>query len=363
MLLRSAYLTVTTTFSFLRLLPRSDHDKDMEILVLRHQLTVLERQAAKPALTPEDRFLLAGLLCRPPMDQLRHITLLVHPDTVLRWHRDFLRRRHAAASALRRRGRPRTVRSIRISVLRLARENSSRGYRRIHGELAGLGVKIAASTVRGILKGHGIDPSPGRTAITWSAFLRSQAGALVVCDLVEVSTLTGARLYVLAVVEHATRRVRILGVTPHPTGQWVTQLVRNLVMDLPGAGRTAKFLIRDRDAKFTAAFDAVLLDAGMRVVKTGVRILRMNSIMERWIQTCRRELLDRTLIWNQRHLLHALRECETFYNEHRSHRLLDRQLRCDRFPIRVLTQPGSRCSISADMIDLAGALKEYRHTA
>jgi transposase InsO family protein len=127
---------------------------------------------------------------------------------------------------------------------------------------------------------------------------------------------------VFAVIEHATRRVHILGVTAHPAGPWVTQLGRNLLMDLHEAGTTATFLLRDRDAKFTAAFDAVLGDAGIQVVTTGIRIPRMNSIMERWIQTCRRELLDRTLIWNQRHLLHALRKFETFYNEHRPHRTL-----------------------------------------
>ncbi|MER6004035.1 integrase core domain-containing protein [Nonomuraea angiospora] len=320
MLLLLAYLTMRTAVSFLRLLPRTDRDKEIEILVLRHQLTVLRRQVAKPAFTPADRFLLAGLLHRLPMDKLRRLVLLVRPDTILRRHRDLLRRRHAAASALRRRGRPRTVRSIRLLVLRLARENTSWGYRRIHGEPAALGIEVAASTVWEILKTHGIDPSPERTATTWAAFLRSQAGALPACDFFEVRTLTGARLYTLAVIEHATRRIRVLGVTAHPTRQWVTPLGRNLAMDLQDVGTVAKFLIRDRDAKFTAAFDAVLADAGVRIVKSGVRIPRMNPIMERWIQTCRLELLDRTLIWNERHLLHALREFETFYNEHRPHR-------------------------------------------
>jgi transposase len=271
-LLRLAYLTVTNTLSFIRLLPRSDRDKEIEILVLRHQLTVLQRQVAKPAFTPDDRFLLSGLLHHLPMDKLRHLTLLVRPDTILRWHRDLLRRRHAAGCAPRRRGRPRTVRSIRALVLRLARENSSWGYRRIHGELAALGVTVAASTVWEILKDHGISPSPERAHTTWADFLRNQAGAMLACDFFEVCTLTGARLYVLAVIEHATRRIHILGVTAHPTGQWVAQLGRNLVMELEEAGSQARFLIRDRDAKFTAAFDAVLADAGMQVVKTGIRI-------------------------------------------------------------------------------------------
>jgi hypothetical protein len=146
-LLRLAYLTVTATFSFLRLLPRSDHDKDIEIVVLRYQLGVLQRQLAKPAFTPDDRFLLAGLLHRLPVVRLRHVTLLVRPGTILRRHRDLLRRREAAACVARRRGRSRTVRFIRILVLRLARENSTWGYRRIHGEPAALDIKVAASTV------------------------------------------------------------------------------------------------------------------------------------------------------------------------------------------------------------------------
>lgn len=317
MLLRLAYLAMTNTFSLIRLLPMSDRDKEIEILVLRRQLTVLQRQVDKPAFTPGDRFLFAGLLHHLPMDKLRRLHLLVRPDTILRWHRNFLKRRHAATCAPRRRGRPRTVRSIRALVLRLARENNAWGYRRIHGELAALGIKVAASTVLEILKEHGFDPSPQRQYTTWADFLRSQADTLLACDFFETRTLTGARLYVFAVIEHATRRIRILGATAHPTAAWVTQLGRNLVMDLEDVGSRAKFLIRDRDSKFTAAFDAVLIDAGLAVIKCGIRVPRMSSIMERWIQTCRRELLDRTLIWNQRHLLHALREFTTFYNGHR----------------------------------------------
>jgi putative transposase len=171
-LLRLAYLTVTTTFSSLGLLSRTDRDKDIEILVLRHQLMVLQRQVTKPAFTPTDRLLLTGLLHRLPMDRLRHLVLLVHPDTILRRHRDLLRRRHAAASAPRGRGRPRTVRSVRMLVLRLARENASWGYRRIHGELAALGIKVATSTVWEILKAHGIDLSPERTATTGATMIR-----------------------------------------------------------------------------------------------------------------------------------------------------------------------------------------------
>ncbi|GAA3470436.1 integrase core domain-containing protein [Nonomuraea roseola] len=175
--------------------------------------------------------------------------------------------------------------------------------------------------------------------------------------------MTGARLYVTAVIEHATRRVRILGTTVLPTGQWVTQLGRNLIMDLQEAGSAARFLIRDRDAKFSTAFDAVLADAGIRVVTTGSRLPRMNAIMERWIQTCRRELLDRTLIGNQRHLLHALREFETFYNGHRPHRTLRQAA-----PLRPLPGPGAdRAQIAQLDVRrhdrLGGVPRAYRHAA
>jgi putative transposase len=234
--------------------------------------------------------------------------------------RDLIARRHARSSRPRRAGRPRTIRSIRTLVLRLASENACWGYRRIHGELLVLGMKVAASTVWEILKDAGIDPAPDRTNSTWATFLRSQAQGLIAADFFETVTLTGARLYVLAVIEHATRRVRVLGVTAHPTAAWVAQAARSLVVDLEDTGCQARYLIRDRDGKYPALFDAVLVDAGIEVVLTGVRMPRMNSIMERWIQACRHELLDRTLILNQAHLLHALREYERHHNEHRAGR-------------------------------------------
>jgi transposase len=363
MLLRLAYLAATNAFTLLRLLPMRDCDKDIEILALRHQLLVLQRQVGRPAFTSADRVTLAGLLHHLPREKLQHLLLLARPDTILHWHRDLLKRRHAATCAPKRRGRPPTVRSIRALVLRLARENSSWGYRRIHGELAALGVKVAASTVWEILREHGIPPAPERQSTSWASFLRSQAQALLACDFFETRTLTGARLYAFAVIEHSTRRIRILGAAEHPTAQWVVQLGRNLVMDLEDAGSKARFLIRDRDSKFTAAFDAVLTDAGLKVVTSGIQMPRMNSVMERWIQTCRRELLDRTLIWNQTHLLHALCEFEDFYNGHRSHRTLGHAA-----PLRALPAPindqGRITRLDVRRHDrLGGVLHEYRYAA
>jgi hypothetical protein len=163
-------------------------------------------------------------------------------------------------------------------VLRLVRENPSWGYRRVYGELLTLGVKVAASTVWEILREAGIDPAPDRAATTWTQFLRSQAEALLAADFLETVTLTGARMYVLAVVEHASRRIRVLGATAHPSAGWVTQAARNLVMDLEDAGCRVKYLIRDRDGKYPALFDSVLADAGIKVVLSGVHMPRMAKI-------------------------------------------------------------------------------------
>jgi putative transposase len=319
-LLRLAY-RVTNVFALLRLLPMRNGDKDAEILALRHQLSVLQRQLGpdRARFTPGDRALLAVLLHRLPRDVLEGLHLVVRPDTVLRAHRDLVARRHAQRSRPRRPGRPRTVRSIRVLVLRLVRENPGWGIAGCTASCWCLGVKVAASTVWEILHEAGIDPAPERSSTTWADFLRSQAGALLACDFFETVTLSGVRLHVFAVIEHASRRIRILGATAHPAASWVAQAARNLVMALEDAGCRAQFLIRDRDGKFPGLFDVILADAGIDVVLSGVRMPRMNSIMERWVQTCRHELLDRTLIWNQPHLLHALREFELFYNGHRPH--------------------------------------------
>jgi putative transposase len=224
-LLRLAYLTLTNTFAVLRLLPMTDRDKDVEILALRHQIGILQRHLGPKAVafTPADRAFLAALLQPLPRSILRRLRLIVRPDTILRWHRDLIRARHANMSKPKRRGRPPTVRSIRVLVLRLVGENPAWGYRRIHGELATLGIKVAASTVWEILKTAGIDPAPQRSTTTWADFLRSQADALLAVDFIETITLTGQRQYILAVIEHATRRIRILGTTAHPTAVWVTR--------------------------------------------------------------------------------------------------------------------------------------------
>ena len=174
-----------------------------------------------------------------------------------------------------------------------------------------------------ILKKAGIEPAPRRPGPSWSQLLRSQAEAILACDFFTADLLDGTQAYVLTVMEHVTRRIRILGVTLHPSGEWTAQQARNLIMDLGDQAHSAKFMIRDRGSDFTAAFDAVLADAGIRTVLCNVQTPRMNAIAERWIGGCRRELLDRTLIWNQRHLRRILCQYETHHNQHQPHRSLD----------------------------------------
>ena len=322
--LRLLFLTISRLFGWLRLSWRSESWKTAEILLLRHQLTVLQRQVdARPKMSWADRALIALLLDVIPKRHRGGLRLTVTPQTIMRWHRDIVRRRWADKSRPKHPGRPRVNRNVKVLTLRLAKENPSWGYRRIHGELAGLGIRVAPSTMWDILTRAGIPPAPRRAGPTWAQFLHSQAQAMIATDFFTVDLLDGTSAYVLAVIEHATRRIRILGVTVHPNDAWVTQMARNLLMDLDEHLESIKFLLRDRDTKFTAAFDTVFTGADIRILRSPIRAPRTNAIMERWIGGCRRELLDQTLIWNQRHLLRVLREYEAHHNQHRPHRTLN----------------------------------------
>ncbi len=207
-------------------------------------------------------------------------------------------------------------------MLRLARENSTWGYRRGHGELCRLGYRVGASTVWTILHRAGVDPAPQRSVVTWRQFLHAQADAVLAVDLFTVDTVLLRRLYVLFAVEVATRRAHLLGVTAHPVGEWAVQQARNLLMEFGDRVDRFRLLVRDRDARFTAAFDAVFAAQGMQVVKTPVRAPRANAYAERWVGTVRRELLDRMLIFGRRQLEAVLAEYVDHYNGHRPHRCL-----------------------------------------
>jgi transposase InsO family protein len=304
--------------SWLSLLARSDAAKDVEILVLRHEVAVLRRHHPRPRLDWVDRAMLSALSRLLPVDLGR--LRLVSPRTLLRWHAQLVARRWTYPR--RQPGRPPVAHPVRALVLRLARENPGWGYRRIQGELVGLGHPTAASTVWKIMKAAGIDPAPRRSGPTWRQFLAAQAQAILAVDFAHVDTVFLRRLYILIVIEHGRRRVHLAGITAHPTGAWVTQQARNLLMDLGDRAAQFRFVIRDRDSKFAAAFDAVFVGADIAIIRTPVRAPRANAIAERFIGSLRRECLDHLLITGRRHLAMVLREFIEHYNTHRPHRSL-----------------------------------------
>jgi putative transposase len=340
--------------SWLSLLARSDTAKDVEILALRHAIAVLRRHHPHPRLDWIDRAMLSALSRLLPVD-LRRLRL-VSPRTLLRWHAQLVARRWTYPR--RQPGRPPVAQPIRALVLRLARENPGWGYRRIQGELVGLGHPIAASTVWKILKAADIDPAPPRSGPTWRQFLAAQAHAILAIDFAHVDTVFLRRLYVLVVIEHGRRRVHLAGITAHPTGAWVTQQARNLLMDLGDRAAQFRYLIRDRDSKFTAAVDAVFAGADVAIIRTPVRAPRANAIAERFIGTLRRECLDHLLIIGPRHLAVVLREFVEHYNAHRPHRSLQQQ------PPASPTPPHSCAAVRPLRRDrLGGLIHEYVHVA
>jgi putative transposase len=262
-------------------------------------------------------------------------------------------------------GRPATVGEIHVLVVRLARENPAWGYRRIQGELVGLGVKLAPSTVWTILKEAGIEPAPKRLEQSWAEFLRRQAASILECDFLTVDTLFLKRFYVLFFIEVATRRVRVAGITTNPAGPWVTQQARNLLMQLEDEDVRPLFLIRDRDGKFSRDFDDVFRSEGIRVIKAPVRAPNARAHAERWVGSVRRECLDRLLILGRRHLQHVLTTYVQHFNEQRPHRSLEQ-----RAPLATLTATDERAI--AEVIDLdrvrrrdllGGLIHEYRRAA
>jgi transposase InsO family protein len=315
------YLILSQVLRLFLLLVRGDRSKELEILALRHQVAVLRRQVHRLDLNDGDRALLAALSRLLPCPSWT--VFFVTPATLLRWHRELIARRWTYKR--KRQGRPSTRKDIREAVLRLARENPTWGYQRISGELAGVGIRVPPSTVRDILKRAGLDPAPRRTGPSWGQFLKAQAEGIFACDLFHVDTVFLKRVYVLFFIEHATRAVHVMGVTANPTGPWVAQQARNLLMDLGERAEHVRFLVRDRDAKYTSVFDEVFTSLGVRVIKTPVRAPRANAIAERWIGTVRRECTDRLLIYNERHLRRVLAEYERHYNHHRPHQARDRR--------------------------------------
>jgi putative transposase len=352
-----AYLTLCRSIQLLALLARGNAAKDLEILVLRHQLTVLRRQSTRPKLGPGDRALLAAVSRVLP--RARWSCFFVQPETLLGWHRRLVA--GAWTYPHRQTGRPPLNQEVQRLIVRLAKENPTWGYQRIKGELQRLGVRVSATAIRTTLRRYGLDPAPRRMVTSWRAFLRRQAAGIVACDFFTADTVWLRRLYVLFFIELDTRRVHLAGVTAHPDSAWVTQQARNLLLVLGERGRPVRFLLRDRDAKFCRSFDDVFRSEGAQVLVTPVRTPTANAYAERWVGTVRAECLDWLLIVGRGHLEQVLRVYVEHYNRHRPHRALGFEAP-DR-PAR-LTVVGENERGEVRRRDLLGGLlHEYRRAA
>jgi putative transposase len=323
---------VSTLMSMLRLGRLSDSEKDLEILILHHQLDILERKQ-KRAIKPNraEKLFLAILTARlkqvtnRPADHLRGVIRIVQPETVLRWHRELVRRKWTFRRKAQG-GRPRISRELEALIVRLARENGRWGDGKIEGELLKLGFTLSASTVRNILNRHGIRPAPVRHgSIGWRHLMRHYKQQLLACDFFTVETLWLQTLYVLFFIELGTRRVHLAGVTAHPDGWWVAQQARQIVWTLEEGGEDVRILIHDNDSKFTAPFDTVFQSAGLHVIHTPFQTPNANSVAEPWVRSVREECLDHILILSQAHLRRVLNTFIDYYNTARPHQGLGQQ--------------------------------------
>lgn len=342
----------------LRWLFATGDQRDAEILALRHQVLVLQRQVNRPRFTDTDRTILAMLAGVFDRHRLAEVFLIVKPATVIGWHRRLVAR-HWTQPPARTPGRPPIDPELRRLIVCLAGENPRWGYRRVHGELHRLGHQVAASTVWKILRAAGIDPVRDRTGPTWVEFIRSQAAGIVATDFACVDTALLRRFHVMFVIEVHTRRVHLAGITSNPTGPWTTQAARNLLMHL-GDQHGFRFLIRDGAGQFTRAFDAVLAGSGITAIRIPPRAPQANAFAERWVRTLRHELLDRTIIWNERQLWALLVEYIDHYNHHRPHRGIDQRAPNDTAgivsPIRLGQSIRRKTTCS-------GLINEYRYAA
>ena len=349
------YVVVCRLFQLVVLLGRRERSKELEILVLRHELSILCRQVDRPRFEPSDRFLLGALSRVLPRRSWQ--AFIVRPETLLRWHRRLVANHWTYPH--RRPGRPPIDGGVRELVVRLARENTGWGYVRIVGELRRLGIDVSASLVRNILKAAGVPPSAERDRLSWRTFLRQHAATTLACDFLTVDTVLLRRLYVLVFICVGSRRVEYMACTSNPDGVWMLQQARNLLMDLDDRGQRPRLLIHDRDSKFSRAFDALFRSDGARVIRTPVRAPNANAHIERWVGTVRRECLDRLLIFNRRQLERILRVYVRHYNEQRPHRALGLLAPDPPVIISKRTEPASGAIAIRRRDLLGGLIHEY----
>lgn len=311
MLVSFCYLVLRRLLQLAALWVRSNDFKELEIVVLRHELDILRRQRKRPVMTAVDRlFLAAASQC---LARDRWGSFMITPATLLRWHRRLVAKRWTFTHQ----GRPPMRREIRDLVLRVARDNPRWGYQRIVGELKGLGIPVSATTVRSWLRAAGFGPSGTRRGITWREFVRTHRHSLSAVDFFTVETLWLQRLYVLFFIELGSRRVHLAGCTSHPGAPWVMPRAREMTWTFADRSERLRFLIRDRDQKFTAAFDEVFRSDGIEIVRTPFRTPQANGVAERFVRTVRSECLDWLLVLNERHVEGVLRVFVTHYNKHR----------------------------------------------
>lgn len=350
MLLAAVYscLRFLLDLTFVRL-PHSQ--RDAELLLLRHELSVLRRSVKKPRLRTSDRMILSALAMRLPRSAWG--ALIVRPETVLGWHRALVRRKWAAYSSRGRPGRPRMPEECRHLILHLAKENPKWGYVRIRGELLKLGYVVSSTAIRNLLRKHGIPSSPHRSRLSWRQFLRAQASAIVAADYFTVETWNLKRLHVLFFIELGRRRILSIGVTANPDQAWVSQQVHNLTWRLQDLGSTVRFMVCDHDKKFPYAIEHVLAAEGVRVIRTPLQTPVANCYAERWVGSVRRECLDWLLILGRRHLERVLAEYVDHYNQARPHRGLRL------YPPNGAVSAAPATGAIASRARLGGLLREY----
>jgi transposase InsO family protein len=322
----------STLLEWVRIGRLSEREKDLEILILRKQLMIVEQRLAKPVhLSRAERLTLAVISTKlktasgRSLKELREVIRLVQPQTVFKWHRELVRRKWT----YRRKhvgGRPRTHPDIEHLIVRLARENGDWGYGKIKGELAKLGHKTSRETIANILERHGILPAPERgSSPSWRHLMTHYKDQVLACDFFTIETLFLQTVYVLFFIEVGSRRVHFAGCASHPNAAWVEQQARQMVWALEERDLAIHFLIHDNDSSFTQAFDTVFRSEGIRVIHTPYHAPNANAHAERWVRTVREECLDNLLIINQAHLRRVMREFVTYYNTARPHQGIGQQ--------------------------------------